>query len=178
MNIVAVCGSPRKGNTEFILKRFLIGAEDFGHKTDLVLLREKKIERCGGCLACDDDGVCGIRDDMNAIIEKLKANDLIVFGSPNYFSNVSGLMKDFFDRLHPVLVDDKLSGKKAIAIMAGEAEEAKSAEAAIATMTSVVDSFKMTMIGDLYLSGKKAQDVETNTESVQKIDDFAKNILS
>jgi len=177
MNIVAVCGSPRKGNTEFILKRFLIGAENFGHKTDLVLLREKKIERCGGCLSCDDDGVCGIRDDMNAIIEKLKANDLIVFGSPNYFNNVSGLMKDFFDRLNPALVDNKLSGKKAIAIMSG-AEDAKSAEAAIATIASVADIFKMTMIGDLCLVGKKAQDVETNPESVQKIDDFAKNILS
>ncbi len=44
MKILAICDSPRKGNTEFILKRILTKAETLGAKTELVLLREKRIE--------------------------------------------------------------------------------------------------------------------------------------
>lgn len=55
MNIIAVCGSPRKGNTEFVLKRILTKAEELGVKTELILLREKRIEFCDGCLSCAQD---------------------------------------------------------------------------------------------------------------------------
>ena len=119
MDIIAICGSPRKGNTEYALKRFLVKAEELGNKVELVLLREKRIERCSGCMACEKTGECGMRDDMNGIIERLKANDLIVFGSANYFNNVTGLMKDFFDRLDPLYGEKPLSGKKMIAVYAG-----------------------------------------------------------
>ncbi|MDD3006509.1 MAG: flavodoxin family protein [Candidatus Pacebacteria bacterium] len=177
MNIIAICGSPRKGNTEFVLRRFLIKAEEFGHKTDLILLREKKIGHCNSCFSCNDEGSCNMRDDMAGIVERIMADDLIVFGSPNYFNNVTGLMKDFMDRLQPLRVEDKLAGKKAVVIMVGEEGDSKSS-AAIATMTSAADILKMAKVGDLYLVAKKALDVENNPESVQKIDDFAKNILS
>lgn len=177
MNIIAICGSPRKGNTEFVLRRFLIKAEELGHKTDLVLLREKKIGHCNSCFSCNDEGVCNLRDDMGSIIERMMADDLIIFGSPNYFNNVTGLMKDFMDRLQPLRVDDKLSGKKAVAIMVGEEGDSKSS-AAIATMTSAADLLKMAKVGDLYLVAKKAQDVETNPESLKKIDDFATSLLT
>jgi multimeric flavodoxin WrbA len=118
-----------------------------------------------------------MRDDMAGIVERIMADDLIVFGSPNYFNNVTGLMKDFMDRLQPLRVEDKLAGKKAVVIMVGEEGDSKSS-AAIATMTSAADILKMAKVGDLYLVAKKALDVENNPESVQKIDDFAKNILS
>ena len=177
MNIIAICGSPRKGNTEFILKRFLSKAEELGHKTELILLREKKVGSCNGCFSCDDEGVCNMRDDMGMIIERIKADDLVVFGSPNYFNNISGLMKDFFDRLQPVRLENKLAEKKAVAIMVGEEGDSKSS-AAIATIHSAVDILKMTMIGELYLTARKIQDIETNPASVQKIDDFVKDILS
>ena len=43
MKVVGVCGSPRKGNTEWMLKRFLEAAARDGVETDLILLREKDI---------------------------------------------------------------------------------------------------------------------------------------
>lgn len=179
MNIIAICGSPRRGgNTEFILKRFLTKAEELGHKTELVLLRERKVSHCNGCFECEDDGVCHTMDDMNMIIARLKANDLIVFGSPNYFDNVSGLMKDFFDRLQPLLVENDLADKKAISIMVGSSGDVQSSKAGLATINSAVELLKMNMVGDLYLTARKIQEIESNPETVQKIDDFAKNILS
>ena len=44
MNIIALCGSPRDGNTEFTLKRILTKASELGASTELVLLRKKRIE--------------------------------------------------------------------------------------------------------------------------------------
>lgn len=176
MNIIAVCGSPRRGNTEFVLRRFLTRAEELGHKTELVLLREKRIEHCSGCLSCDDDGDCPIIDDMKIITERLAANDLIVFGSPNYFNNVTGLMKDFFDRLNVFYGTNKLNGKKVIAVFVGE--EVKTIDKAIKSIESIANSFEMNIIGDLYINGKGPQDIENNPESIQKIDEFTKNILS
>lgn len=177
MNIIAICGSPRKGNTEFILKRFLTKAEEFGHKTELVLLRDKRITRCGGCFDCKDDGLCNLVDDMKMIAERMKANDMVVFGSPNYFNNVSGLMKDFIDRLQPLYYQDgRLGGKKAVVMFVGN--EAVDSDKAIQTVHSVADILGMDVIGELYLNAGKPQDIENSPDNVQRIDDFAKNILS
>lgn len=178
MNIIAISGSPRRGNTEFILKRFLTKAEESGHKTELVLLREKKIAHCNGCFDCEDNGMCNMRDDMNIIIDRMKANDLIVFGSSNYFNNVSGIMKDFFDRLNPLRGENNvLRGKKAAAVMVGEVSDPQAAAASIATITSAAEILEMAVAGSLYLTAKKIQDIETNPESVQKIDDFTTSVL-
>lgn len=176
MNIIAIGGSPRRGNTEFLLRRFLAKAEELGHKTGLVLLREKRIGRCGGCLVCDDDGACHIKDDMGLIVERMAADDLIVFASPNYFNNVPGLMKDFFDRLNPLYTDKKLKGKNAVVIFVGD--EMKSIDKALQTVESVTNALEMNIVGDLFLNAKGYNDLENDPEGVQKIDEFAKNILS
>jgi multimeric flavodoxin WrbA len=178
MNIIAICGSPRKGNTEFILRRFLTKAEELGHKTELVLLREKRIERCGGCLVCDESGDCHVMDDMGAIINRIQANDLIIFGSPNYFNNVTGLMKDFFDRLNPLYKNQKLSGKKMISVCVGGSSNETYPAKLSAIMGSVAELLKLDYIGDFYLVARDPQDVENNPENIRKIDDFAKSILS
>jgi len=176
MNIIAICGSPRKGNTEFLVRRFLAQAEELGHKTELALLREKRIERCGGCLTCDESGSCHIIDDVNLIIGRLAANDLIVFASPNYFNNVTGLMKDFFDRLNPLYGQKTLKGKQAIVVFVGD--EMKSIEKALQTVTSVTNALEMDVIGDFFLNARDASDLENDAEGVAKIDEFVKNILS
>ena len=176
MDVIAICGSPRQGNTEFILKRLLMKAEGAGHKTELVLLREKKIGYCMGCLGCDQSGACPISDDMDAILASMEKSDLIIFASPNYYNNVSGIMKVFFDRMNVLYGTDKLSGKKVSVIFVGE--EVKTIQKAILSVESIANSFGMDIVCSLYLNGKGPRDIETNPESVQKIDDFAKIFLS
>jgi multimeric flavodoxin WrbA len=179
MNIIAICGSPRIGNTEFVLRRFLLKAEELGHKAELVLLREKHIEHCSGCFTCDNPDLgCPQRDDMKPIVERLQANDLIVFASPVYFSNVTGSMKVLFDRLQPLYVSGALQDKKAVAIAVGASKNITSGPKAIETIVSLAEHLKMGMAGDFILVGREPHDIEKDPESVQKIDDFAKNILS
>ena len=177
MKIIAICGSPRKGNTEFILKRILTKAEELGARTELVLLREKRIEFCNGCLNCDSTGECNIRDDMQIIYPKLKEADLIIFGSPNYFSNVSGMMKNFIDRMHPFYKDSKLKGKKIVGVVVGASNKIEAIEKSINCIKAASDLLNMSFVGDLYLIARDFQDIENNPESIQKIDEFAEGLI-
>ncbi len=177
MKIIAICGSPRRGNTEFVLKRILAKAEELGAKTELVLLREKRIEFCSGCLDCDSTGECAIRDDMQIIYPKLESADLIIFGSPNYFSNVSGTMKVFIDRLLPLYYKNKLRDKKAIAVIVGASDENKVIKESINCIKIATDLLNMPLSGDLYLIARHSQDIENNPDNIRKIDEFAERLI-
>ena len=105
MKILAVNGSPRGegSNTQIMLKAFLKGAASEGADTEIILLSEKTIHPCKGCWACwvKTPGKCIQKDDMGEILEKLWASDLLLFASPLYVDCVSGLMKNFMDRMLP-----------------------------------------------------------------------------
>lgn len=178
MKIIAICGSPRKGNTEFVLKRILAKVEEFGAKTELILLREKRIEFCDGCLSCDSAGQCKIRDDMQIIYPRLEENDVIIFGSPNYFNNISGLMKNFIDRLLPYYYKNKLKDKKVALAVIGASDKIKTIEKPAGCIKEVIDLLNMSLISEFFLVGKdKPNDAENDPESIKKIDEFAKNLV-
>ena len=105
MKILAINGSPRgaKGNTERILQPFLTGAREAGAETEIVYLKGKKIEHCLGCFTCwtKTPGVCVHKDDMPELLVKMRTAEVIVFATPLYVYTVSGLMKDFMDRMIP-----------------------------------------------------------------------------
>ena len=100
MKILGICGSMRKkSNSEWMLRKVLDSAQDETVETDMVLLRKLDIKYCNGCDACSKSGgKCVIDDDMQKIYSKLLKSDIIIVSSPNYFKNVSALMKNFIDR--------------------------------------------------------------------------------
>ena len=114
MRLISVCGSPRNGNTEWMLRHLNGLADSNGIETELILLRKLDIRACKGCLVCEKGGenragVCSIKDDMQSIYPKLLSADLIVFGTPVYFEMLSGLLKNFMDRTCPIW--PRLEGK-------------------------------------------------------------------
>lgn len=56
---------------------------------------------------------------MAEIYSLIEPCDIIIFGSPIYFSNVSGKMKDFMDRCHAYYFNKKLADKQMIVIGVG-----------------------------------------------------------
>ena len=177
MKVIAICGSPRSGNTEFILKRILTQSEKFETSVELVLLKDKRIEYCNGCLTCDSTGLCNIRDDMQLIYSKLEESDMIIFGSPTYFDSVTGMMKNFIDRLEPLVVMKKLNGKKVISITVGQENENSTDETTkyIERFSSIIGS---DMVGDLSFIAKNLGEIEKDSEKISQIDRFVQNIFT
>ena len=103
MKITVFNGSPRaeKGNTHFMVKAFIEGAEKAGAVTNNIFLSKKKINPCMGCFTCwlKTPGVCVFKDDMKSLHSEVLSSDIIVFAFPLYVDNVSGQMKIFMDRL-------------------------------------------------------------------------------
>jgi len=106
VKILVINGSPRgeHGNTQVLVKEFLEGAKETGAGTEIVYLKDKKIEHCVGCMDCmlKTPGICRHQDDMPDLMLRLREADLLVYAPPLYIFSVPGLMKDFMDRQFPM----------------------------------------------------------------------------
>jgi multimeric flavodoxin WrbA len=102
MKIAVFNGSPRKsaGNTHVMVEAFLEGARKVGAETEMVFLAEKNIKPCLGCFGCwtKTPGQCVQDDDMKDLLP-LAGADILVFATPVYVDNVTGIMKNFIDRM-------------------------------------------------------------------------------
>lgn len=118
LKVLGIVCSPRKdGNTEIMVKEALEAAKESGADTELILVADKNISPCEGCDACDKNGVCKIKDDMQMIYEQLERADGIILGTPVYFRNVSAQAKIIIDRTFSLLKVKKLKGKVAATIV-------------------------------------------------------------
>ena len=98
-------GSPRKNwTTVKMLESVMKGATDEGCETELIHLYDYDFKGCVSCFACKlknskTNGVCAIKDSLRPILEKAHEVDIIVLGSPVYFSYPTGVMRSFMERL-------------------------------------------------------------------------------
>jgi len=97
VQILGICGSARKsGNTATLLRAVLDAA---ALDSELIFLSDLTIGFCRGCLSCmKHEGACVKKDDMQGLLQKMLAAPALVLGSPNYYYDVSGLMKNMIDR--------------------------------------------------------------------------------
>ncbi len=102
-NVLILSTSPRKGgNSEILADEFFRGALDGGNHVEKIVLYDKTINFCKGCLACQKTQRCVIRDDANLIVEKMQQADVIAFATPVYYYAMSGQMKTMLDRSNPL----------------------------------------------------------------------------
>ena len=107
MDILAICGSPRKNKTTInTLQAMLDGT---GRSHEILWPAFMEINHCIGCLKCkyDTPGKCFQDDDMSMAIEKMYETKALVIASPTYFGNVPGPTKNFFDRSIPTTYTGK-----------------------------------------------------------------------
>lgn len=105
-NIVIVSSSLRiNSNSEILAKKCEIGAK-IKNNVEFISLKNKKIEFCRGCLACQKTQKCVINDDVFEIMNKIKKADVLVFATPIYYYGLSGQLKTLLDRLNPLYADD------------------------------------------------------------------------
>lgn len=98
-------GSPRKNwTTVKMLDSAMKGAADAGAEVELIHLYDYDFKGCKSCFACKlknakTNGICAIRDDLRPILEKAHEADILVMGSPVYFSYPTGVLRSFMERL-------------------------------------------------------------------------------
>ena len=99
--IIAISTTHRnKSNTEAMLLE-CINEIRKSHPVELVKLRELNMDQCDGCVGCDEEEKCHIKDSFSSIYPKILSADIWIISSPEYWWNVSGLCKNFIDRLNP-----------------------------------------------------------------------------
>ena len=77
-----------------------------------------------------------------ATVNDFVSCDAVAFGSPNYFSYMTGLMKDFFDRA--LTIREKVSGKPSVAFTSGGG----SSNSALLSLERMISSFRLEKVAD------------------------------
>ena len=110
INAVVINGSPRKnGLTSKVLNKMSDGLKAKGYNVDYYSLYDLNCKPCKSCYYCHDHDTCSITDDaQNEILSKMNNCETIVLGSPAYWSNVTGTMKNFIDRTQPLFEFTKM----------------------------------------------------------------------
>lgn len=99
--VTAFVGSARKKNTYKAAVQFLNNLQALGDvEVEIIRLSDYKLGICRGCCLCFNRGeeFCPLKDDRDVLFDKIKNSDGVVFATPNYSWQMSGMMKIFLDR--------------------------------------------------------------------------------
>ena len=105
MKLLAINGSPRKTmNTALLLEKIVEGAMSQGAEAELIHLYDWTFKGCMSCFLCKDPkgksyGRCAIQDDLTPILQTAHEADVLVLGSPFYFSIETAMMRACMERL-------------------------------------------------------------------------------
>jgi len=148
VKVLGIVGSPRKENTYKLVEAVVEAvAKRKNVETELVHLADFDIEHCSGCSDfCEKTGECKIQDDMQKLYPKLKEAKLLVIGTPTYYWNVTGLVKNFIDRTNPLYHTGSLKGKMGAAVAVSEED---GQELALSAISSFFELQNMNQVGSI-----------------------------
>lgn len=101
MKVLLLNGSTRKnGCTYLALSEAAKSLQAEGIDTEIIQLGAEPVRDCIGCNGCQSKGRCVFGDDMvNKWLEKAKAADGFVLGSPVYYAHPAGHFLATLDRM-------------------------------------------------------------------------------
>lgn len=125
MKVLAIIGSPRKGHsyrvTQQIERRLRRNADV---QFEYEFLSQTNLQPCRGCYVCQSRGeqYCPLKDQRECLVQKMQQADGVIFVSPVYTDNVSGLMKNLMDRLAYTAHRPAFLGKPAMLVATASGE--------------------------------------------------------
>ena len=148
MSILFINGSPNKnGNTAALAAELLKG-----HEYKTLNLTDYTIGAYGQNLP---------GDGLDAVIGAMKQADIVVIGSPLYWHNICGSVRNVLDRFYGKVESGELSGRKLYFVFQGAAPEQWMLEAGEYTMKRFAALYGMTYGG---MAASKADAAKLNKE--------------
>ena len=134
MSIVFINGSPNKnGNTAGLAKELLKGRD-----YETLNLTDYRIGSYGQDFP---------DDQLGEVIAKIKESEVIVMGSPLYWHNICGSVRNMLDRFYGLVEEGALSGKSLYFLFQGAAPEKWMMEAGEYTMKRFAGLYGMEYAG-------------------------------
>ena len=100
MKVLLINGSPNEeGCTYTALKEVEKELHASNIETEILYLGKQPMQGCTACRYCKKTNRCIFDDEVNNILDRAAEFDGIVLGSPVYFSQASGTLTAFLDRL-------------------------------------------------------------------------------
>ncbi len=142
-----------RSNSDILAEKVAEGAKAAGHEVEVISLKDKTINFCRGCLACQKTFQCVTKDDAVEIAERVKEADTLVFATPIYYYEMSGQMKTLLDRLNPLYPSD-YKFRNVYMLMTAAEDEAPVCEKAVSGLKGWIDCFgKAEFKGSLFCGG-------------------------
>jgi multimeric flavodoxin WrbA len=179
MKVLGISGSNRKdGNTAFLVRKILehVDEEECSEiETEFVSLAGKQIKPCTGCELCQEPKWCVIQnDDWDDVAEKILDCDVLILGSPTYYYDVCGHLKNFMDRTYSFYHDRKLSGRNAIVVSVCAD---RGCERTLETLEAFVNTHEFSYLGFVGGRGYQPGDILKDGRALTKCKEVAGKII-
>ena len=175
--VLIISTSLRAGsNSEILAKEVAKGAKEKGHEVEFVSLKNKTINFCKGCFACQKSGKCAIKDDAIEITEKIKNSDVIIWATPVYYYEMSGQMKTLIDRANS-LFSSKYKFKEVYVITTAAENSKQAKECVLAGVQGWVDCFEgVKLCGNVAVAANETNEVKGMPEALKQAYELGKQI--
>ncbi len=163
MRVLAVVGSYRENsNTRILVEKVLEQVEG-----------ERSVIQLRGMEFGPYEGKCMRGDALDSVIEAMRDADVIVLGSPVYFSAVSAQMKALMDRTLCLWDEGALRGKVGAAVVVHSSE---GGDQALLTLMKYFDSMGMYYAGGVVARASEERDILSNLRDIRRAMDLGRRI--
>ncbi len=188
MNVLIIDGSPRKtGSTATITNAFGEVASANGANVRIYKLNDmRNIRGCQSCTKCWEVGHCVVEDDFAPALADHNWADIIVWATPVYMDDMSGILKLFTDRMFsnvkPEFYIDfnpehgrLVSGKQFVLIQT-QAAPADMYEALFKKCATIMRDCGVKVSHWLHCAGLWVHDMEGQAERIQSYEQQAREL--
>lgn len=148
---MGISGSPVKNsNTDRLVKAIL---EASGLVSEFVKLSRINVRPCFACRQCVPDNICKVKDDFQALAEKIKAAKAMVIGAYPPYSQIDGFTKALLERFWSFRHrENLLKGKLCATVLTGV--DPRVMDAIKASLAAEIRDFEhMELVGQLSVQG-------------------------
>jgi multimeric flavodoxin WrbA len=116
-HVVAINGSPRRGNTHKLVKDIATLLESHDIRTTVLNLADYRIDDCTGCETCVRKTTwCVQEDGAREVLSEILKADGVVLASPVFVMHVTGKLKSLIDKTASWVHRPPMVGKPALLV--------------------------------------------------------------